>query len=81
MSASKHVTLWCDADWCNNWTDHGRSSITETRQLAQLEGWVRSKGKDFCCTAHWRGERTASEELDMAWDAKYRKALEEASDG
>lgn len=52
MTASKHVTLWCDDDVCMAWTDFGDRRVEETRRKARLHGWVRVDGKDFCCPEH-----------------------------
>lgn len=48
MSASRHVTIWCDTDDCQQWTDHGQSRVADTRRLARAEGWTVKDGMDRC---------------------------------
>jgi hypothetical protein len=70
VSATTHVTIWCDCDDCSRWTDHGRRTATETRRLARNLGWVRKSGQDFCCQEHSEGRLTSDEQEHEDWLAK-----------
>ena len=72
MSASKHVTLWCDFAECNAWTDHGDREVRATRRMARSEGWVYRGGGDFCCLDHAEGRRTHDQILQDEWNARHR---------
>jgi hypothetical protein len=51
MTASKHVTLWCDEPHCNQLLEVGSDSkVEEARKSARItDGWRSTKGgKDFC---------------------------------
>ena len=53
MSATKEVTLWCDADGCYEWTQlnnhESRSgSVSAARTYARRDRWTFVNGKDFC---------------------------------
>ncbi len=55
MTATKHITIWCDFTDCVEWIDHGESTVEETRRLARLEGWVRRRvgmGYQDLCRKH-----------------------------
>lgn len=43
MTATKHITIWCDFNECVEWTDHGKPTAQETRILAKGEGWTRRR--------------------------------------
>lgn len=55
MSWSKSVTIWCDADGCNEWHDgEGSSTIgavetaSRARRLGRNYGWAYRNGRDLC---------------------------------
>jgi hypothetical protein len=39
MSASKHVTIWCDHVPCDGWHDAGEATVTHARDKAKADGW------------------------------------------
>lgn len=75
MTATRHVTIWCDAGWCSKWTDHGERTITETRRLAKMEGWIFTGTADYCCAHHALGERTRDEQEQEAYEERQRRGL------
>ena len=75
MSASRHVTLWCDFGDCAAWTDHGERDLRATRRLARAEGWLYRDGEDFCCASHAEGRLTMQEELQRKHDTCQRERL------
>lgn len=58
MSTSREITVWCDAtnadgQRCQEWINHGMSTVAEARRLAREDGWVKQKGKDYCPDHVW----------------------------
>lgn len=61
MSATKHVTLWCDAEGCEEWIDHGQPTAEVTRALSKPLGWRRVRegmGWSDYCPEHSDGGET-----------------------
>jgi hypothetical protein len=52
MTATTHVTLWCDNPDCQCWIDFGERSFYLTRQRAKETGWVFTRNADYCCKEH-----------------------------
>lgn len=64
MTATRHVTIWCDYigphpsdhpsfapaadERCVEWTDHGMSTAKGTRRTVAGEGWRHRDGRDLC---------------------------------
>jgi hypothetical protein len=53
MTATRHVTLWCDVPGCPVWFDNGDPTTKGTRQIARREGWHHTdEGGDICPKKH-----------------------------
>ena len=48
MSWSREITIWCDADECDAWSQESGMTVGEMRRYLGPEGWVNIRGRDLC---------------------------------
>lgn len=61
MTASRHVTIWCDGEdaqgRCWEWTGGDQPRALNARRDARQNGWVYRDGRDLCPLHAHGGER------------------------